>query len=272
MKTAKRNQSVEKMLTIVETMACARGPMRLLEIAQAVDLPASTTLRFLVTLMGRDYAVQDRDTLRYSLTLRFCQIADLVKSQVSIRDVARPYLVGLAEKCGESTCLAMEQDRTVVYMDAVEGPDSMLRTLQRIGRRAPLHSTGVGKVLLAGWPPDAVARLSEEVGLEPLTPHTITTLESLQAELGRVREAGFAIDDEECEVGVRCIAVPVSDFTGRVVASVSVTGPATRMTDAKIDAVRGLLLESAGEISRALGSRNGCALADTASGQEAGDV
>ena len=81
------------------------------------------------------------------------------------------------------------------------------------------------------WP-----RLSTDLGLEPLTPRTLTSLEALQAELARVRHQGYALDDEECEVGVRCVAVPVRDFTGRVVASVSVTGPATRMTDAKIAA------------------------------------
>ncbi len=261
MKTAKRNQSVEKMLTIVEVMAAARGPMRLLEIALAADLPASTALRFLVTLMGRDYVTQDQDSLRYALTLRLCHIADLVKSQVSIRDVARPYLIGLALECGESTCLAIEQDRTVVYVDAVEGPDSMLRTLQRIGRRAPLHSTGVGKVLLADWAPEAVARLAKELGLEPLTQHTVTSLDDLRSELAKVRGQGFALDDEECEVGVRCVAMPVRDFTGRVVASVSVTGPATRMTDAKIEGVRPALAESATEISRRLGAGNGASVA-----------
>lgn len=257
MKTAKRNQSVEKMLTIVEVMAASHGPMRLQDIAAAADLPASTALRFLVTLMGRDYVSQDRDTLRYSLTLRLCHLADLVKGQVGIREVARPHLVGLAQQCGESTCLAIEQDRTVVYVDVVEGPDSLLRTLQRIGRRAPLHSTGVGKVLLADWAPDAVGKLAAERGLEPLTPRTLTSLDALLAELERVRTAGFALDDEECEMGVRCVAAPVRDFTERVVASVSVTGPATRMSDAKIEQVRSALVESTRQMSRRLGSRAG---------------
>ena len=255
MKTAKRNQSVEKMLTIIEIMAAARGPMRLQEIAHAADVPASTALRFLVTLMGRDYVMQDQDTLRYSLTLRFCRIADLIKEQVSIRDVARHHLVSLAQECGESTCLAIERDRAVVYVDVVEGPDSMLRTLQRIGRRAPLHSTGVGKVLLADWPAAAVAKLAADPGLEALTPHTLTSLDALHVELERVRSQGFAIDNEECEVGVRCVAAPLRDFTGKVVASLSVTGPATRMNGAKMEQVRSALLESAAEISRSLGSR-----------------
>ncbi len=255
MKSAKRNQSVEKMLTIVETMAGARGPMRLQDIAAAAELPASTALRFLVTLMGRGYVTQDRETLRYCLTLRLCHLADLVKGQVSIREAARPHLVSLAARCGESTCLAIEQDRTVVYVDVVEGPDSMLRTLQRIGRRAPLHSTGVGKVLLADWTPEAVGRLVAEAGLEALTPRTLTRLDGLLAELDRVRRTGFAVDNEECEQGVRCVAAPVRDFTERVVASVSVTGPSTRMSEAKIEAIRPVLAEAALEISRRLGSR-----------------
>jgi DNA-binding IclR family transcriptional regulator len=257
MKTARRNQSVEKMLAIIEAMAAARGPMRLQDIAAAAEIPPSTALRFLVTLMTQDYAYQDPGSLRYGLTLKVCAISERVKDQVSLRDVVRPHLVELAERCRESTCLAIERDDSVVYVDVAEGPDSMLRTLQRIGHRAPLHSTGVGKVLLADWPEDRVQKLVADRGLEQLTPRTLATLPRLTAELVRVRELGYAVDDEECEAGVRCVAAPLRDFTDRVIASLSVTGPATRMDDAALERVRDELMGTAREISRLLGWRSG---------------
>ena len=249
----KKNQSVEKVLAIVETMARARGAMRLQDLATAVGLPASTVLRFLATLADADYVMQDADTLRYALTFKFCHIADLISSQLNIRDTVHPYLETLADRCGESSSLAVEQDGMVVYVDVVDGPDSMLQTLQRIGKRAPLHSTGVGKTLLLDRDPHGISRLIAERGLERLTPKTITTREALDAELERCRRRGYALDDEECEQGVRCVAAPLRDYKGRIVGSISVSGPVARLSRQKMALVTRAVLENAVELSRKLG-------------------
>jgi DNA-binding IclR family transcriptional regulator len=251
--SVKRNQSVEKVISIIETMARARGPMRLQQVATDVSLPPSTVLRFLGTLMDADYVTQDSDTLRYSLTLKFCRLADLVRAQITIRDVVHPHLVEMADACGESTCLAIEEDKMVVYIDVVDGPDSMLQTLQRIGKRAPMHSTGVGKALLADFTRAQLDSLIAEHGLERLTDHTITRSERLEEELAIVRRQGYALDNEECESGVRCVAASVRDFSGKAVACISVSGPVTRMDSEKVSRCAEVIGSTADIISRRLG-------------------
>lgn len=234
-KAAKLNHSVERVLRVMELMAAQRGAVRLQDLAAAADLPASTTLRFVNTLMEQGYAVQDRESLRYSLTFKLCRLAEQVRSGHQLRDIVRGELESLVRACRESACLAVEDAREVVYIDAVEGPDSILRTLQRIGKKAPLHSTGVGKALLLNYDDEALQRLQDEVGFVPLTAHTITELESLRRALDLVRREGIAMDDEECELGVRCVAAPIRDYTGRVVCSISVSGPASRMQAGVLD-------------------------------------
>ncbi len=255
-KTAKKNQSVEKVLQIIEVMANNKTPMRLLDIAEKLSLPASTVLRFLNTLLTFSYVIQDPETLKYRLSMKFCQIGNLVSSQFSIRDIARPFLLDLSEKCQESTCLAIEQDMMVVYIDVVDGPDSMVRTMQRIGKNAPLHSTGVGKLMLLDYDDKKLDRLVSEKGLDALTAHTITTKKALLSELSKIEVQGYAQDDEECEIGAKCIAAPIKDFTGKTVACISVSGPVSRMTSQKLDFIKVHIKNAAAEISRQLGHKD----------------
>lgn len=251
-KQTRLNQSVEKTLQIIEAMAGAREPVRLGDLAREVGMPTSTTLRMVNTLVEHRYAYQDSTTLRYALTLKFAQIGALVSARFSIRDVARPYLTELSRACDESTCLAIEEDMEVIYLDVVDGPDGMLKITQRIGKRAPMHSTGVGKLLLTEYTPAGLQALVQKKGLLRLTPHTKSTLDALQAELDAVRAQGYALDDEECELGARCIAAPIRDYEGRIVAAVSVSGPVSRMTHARTKALVPLVTGAARKISAAL--------------------
>lgn len=251
--STQKNLSVGRVFRIIEVMAEGKGPMRLQDISSQLGLSASTVLRFLNALIGSRYVQQNPETLKYSLTMKFCHIGHLVSSQYSIRDVVRPFLVELAEQCQESSCLAIEQDNMVVYLDVVEGPGSILQTLQRIGKRAPLHTTGVGKNLLLNFDEDSITQLVEEKGLTALTKHTITTKNELLAELENIRSRGYAIDDEECESGVRCVAGPIRDYTGKVVASISVSGPISRMTFKKLDSIKDHVTKVSTELSLQLG-------------------
>jgi DNA-binding IclR family transcriptional regulator len=252
-KLTKKNLSVAKMFQILEVMAKNKGPMRLQDISTEVQHPASTVLRMLNSLMSIQYIQQDQETLRYSLSFKFCRIGDVVRSQFSIQKMARPYLMELSEICHESACLALEQDMSVVYIDTVEGPDNMLRTLQRIGKVAPMHSTGVGKLLLTNYDRNKLDTFIKIRDLEPLTSKTITTFEGLLVELEKVREQGYALDDEECEIGVRCVAAPIKDYTGNVVACISVSGPTSRINKDRIKEITEKVLKTAEEISNLLG-------------------
>lgn len=257
LKAVKKNQSLAKAFRIIEKMAATRGPMRLQDIAHFTELPTSTALRFINTLMQQGYVTQDPETARYSLTFKLCQIAEEIRAGHRLTDIAHPFLVELTSKAGESSCLAVEESGEVVYVDVVEGPLSVLQTLQRIGKRAPLHSTGVGKSLLLNYSAEEISRLVEAKGLPALTRRTIRDEESLRGELVKVARTGIGHDDEECEEGVRCVAAPVRDYTGKVTCSISVSGPVNRMTPARVEEISHTVREVASSLSVRLGYTGG---------------
>lgn len=252
-KLTKKNQSVDKMFQIIEVMSENKGAMRLQDISKAVQYPASTTLRMITSLIELGYAYQDMETLKYSLSLKFCQIGELVRSQFSIREVIRPYLVELSERCQESCCFAIEQDMMVVYLDAVEGPDKILRTLQRIGKSAPMHSTGIGKLMLLNYNDLHLSNLIQQKGLMKLTDKTLTDIDSLRIELDKIKKQGYAFDNEECEIGARCVAAPIMDYTGKIIAGISVSGPTSRITWDKIEIILEIITDISRRISKKLG-------------------
>jgi len=249
----KGNQSLIKALQIIEVLAEHKSPMRLLDISNAIKLSPSTVLRFLNTLKLKNYVGQDPATSCYYPTLKFLLLGNLVSSQLKIRDIVRPYLLDISNNCGESSTLAVLQNMEVIYIDYVEGPDLILRTLQRIGKIAPLHSTGVGKCLLLNFDENKIEQLIKEKGLISLTEKTITTKENLMKELETVRAQNYALDNEECEPHVKCIAAPIRDFTGNVAASISVSAPSGRLSDAKMDKILGLLQDASSRISSTMG-------------------
>ncbi len=251
-KLAKTNQSVEKTLQIIEIMAESREPLRLQDIALKVEMPASTVLRLINTLVSCGYANQDSITLRYSLSLKFMLIGGLVSSQTSIRDLAHPYLLELSKKCKESVCLAIEQDMEVVYLDVIDGPDGILKITQRIGKVAPLHSTAVGKIMMLNFDSKQLNQLISLKGLQSLTTNTITHKDALIRELEKIKIQGYAIDDEECELGARCISAGIKDYTGKYIAGISVSGPTTRMSMEYIDINKYIVMDTAKTISELL--------------------
>lgn len=251
-KRTKTNQSVEKTLQVIEVMAAAREPMRLQDLAGACQLPPSTALRLLNTLLQHGYVNQDKVTLRYALSLKFAQIGSQVSAQMDIRNLAHPLLLELSARCGESCCLAIEENRQVVYVDVVDGPDGMLKIMQRIGKRAPLYCTGVGKIFLLNFDQGGVEEYIRQNGLPALTHNTITTREGLLEELAKIARQGYALDDEECERGARCVAAGVRDYTGRVVAGISASGPLHRMTAERMGAITRFVRETAQQLSQML--------------------
>ena len=138
----------------------------------------------------------------------------------------------------------------LVYIDVVDGPDSMLKILQRIGKRAPLHSTGIGKLLLLNYTGKQLNEFIARKGLQALTPNTLVTKEALIHKLEEIRQLGYALDDEECELGTRCVAAPVRDYTGRIIAGVSISGPISRLSMERISVVAPVVVETADKLSR----------------------
>ena len=245
-------QSVERTLDILESLVEFGSEVGLVEISQAVTLPLATVHRLLGTLIQRGYVKQNQHNRKYSLGFRALQMGHDMRQRFSLRLEARPYLQRLVQRIGESANLAVLDDGEVVYIDQAQS-SRILRMFTQVGNRLPAHSTGSGKAMLAYLPLDVVDGILRRYGLTGRTPHTITDPERLRSELRRVREIGYAVDDEEHEEGVRCLAVPVRDASGQVVASLSVSGPVTRLNDQQVEMVIPELLDCGVKLSGRLG-------------------
>ncbi|MCA1780783.1 MAG: IclR family transcriptional regulator [Intrasporangiaceae bacterium] len=217
-------QSVDRALEILEVLADTRGTLGVTEVARAVGLPAGTAHRILVALGQRGWVRQDPGR-RYGVGPAAMRLGDAAYREVAA--VSAPALRAAVEATGETANLAVLEGDQMVYVAQSPSPHT-LRIFAEVGRRVPLHSTAVGKVALAGLDADRAMALLAGRERVARTPHTLTDPEDLDRELGVVREQGFALDDEEQELGVRCVAVPVD--VGGVRLALSVSGPTERMT------------------------------------------
>ena len=251
--SVKKNQSLRKALGILEVMVDLTTPSKLQDIALKTDMSPSTVLRFLNTFIDFGYVKQDPDTSLYYLTLKLADLGNRNRMNYPFQSSFRKYIKEIAEKFNESSSLCIEDDMQVVYIATEDGPSHMLQTLSRIGRIAPMHSTGVGKLFLTQYSDNRLAELASKRGLPKLTDKTITTLAELKKELNTIKKQGYALDDEECEIGVKCIAVPIKDYSGNIVAAMSLSAPTTRLSKRRIKEIAAFLLEKSKEASDELG-------------------
>jgi DNA-binding IclR family transcriptional regulator len=249
----KKNQSLRKALQILEGMTAISAPARLQDIAKSLKMPQSTLLRFLHTFIDFGYVGQDPQTSCYYLTLKLADLGSRAKINFPFQSSLVKYVKEIAAAFDESASLCIEQNMLMVYIATEEGPGRTLQTLHRIGHVAPMHATGVGKLHLLNYSAGQLADLEKKTGFPRYTKHTITNMESLKKELAWVQKSGYAVDDEECEEGVRCIAAPVRDFEGRVVAAISISAPVTRMDKKRIGEIVPLLKGISERASRELG-------------------
>ncbi len=252
-KFTQKNQSVDKVLKIVEYMAEVRTPMKLQEISKGIGFPASTILRLLTSLIDMGYVYQDKETLKYSLTLKFCRIGDSVKSSLNVTEIVHPYLLDISNRLGEVVYFAIEQDMMLVYLDAIGGINMQNSNLRRIGRIAPLYATSIGKLLLLNYDDNMLMKMINTKGLDKFTENTIDSFDALKEELEKVREAGYAIDDQECEEGIRCISMPIRDYTGGIIGGISISGSTNRILPERYGEYLEILSPVCEEISRKLG-------------------
>lgn len=218
-------QSVDRALDILELLASSPGTLGVTEVARATGLAPGTAHRLLVGLAGRGWVRQDAGR-RYGVGLAARRLGDAASGQLAAS--AAPALRAAVEATGETANLAALEGDVMVYVAQSPSPHT-LRIFAEVGRRVPLHSTAVGKVVLADMDPARARAVLGTGGLPARTPHTLTEPEDLLRELERVREQGYALDDEEQELGVRCVAVPVASGP-RASLALSVSGPTERMS------------------------------------------
>jgi IclR family transcriptional regulator, acetate operon repressor len=218
-------QSVERALDVLEVLAGAGKEMGISELGQATSLPYATIHRLTSTLVARGYMRQDPRTRKYVLGARLVDLG--TAAGFTFGSSTRVFLEHVVERTGETANLALLEDGYVVYVAQAASP-RLMRMFTQVGNRVLPHRTAVGKVLLAQQPRAAVERIVQRNGLPPATVNTITDRDALLAELDQVREQGFALDLEEQEEGVTCVAVPVLPRNGPA-AAISISGPTGRL-------------------------------------------
>lgn len=248
-------RAVARAASLLDLLRSQNGGATLDQLATGSGLAKPTVFRLLRTLEQESLVERVAGSDQYRLGLRCLELGQAYLEQADLRKEAAPVLAGLRDRFDETVHLGvLDDDYRVVYLDKLETRRAVGLMMSRLGRTAPAHCTGLGKALLASTPGDPVTHLERRGTLQAFTLSTITEPEALRAELRRIRERGFALDLEEHEPGVRCVATPIHDSNDGVVAALSIAGPAGRLPEKRL---RGELAEAvraaAEEVSRRLG-------------------
>lgn len=255
METGTRIQSVARALAILDALADARGELALHEIAERLGLPKSTAHGLISTLRDYGYIEQCSFTAKYKLGLRLFEVGSVVALGWDVRTVAAPFIEKLLVEMRETVHLVILDKYEVLYIDKRESSES-LRIASQVGMRLPAHCTGVGKVLMAYLGPEMRQEIIAAKGLPRYTQNTLTDAASLEAELTRIREQGYAVDNQEIMDSLKCVAAPIRDQTGQVVSAISLSGPISRMQGERFENAIRLVTKTAEEISANLGYRS----------------
>jgi len=251
-------QALSRALDLLECIAAAETGLGLGELGHATGLPPSTVHRLLKSLEQRHYVVHDEDRGRWFIGVQAFSVGGAFLRNRNYTALAKPIMRRLMEQAGETVNLAVEDRGEAVFLAQVECRQ-MMRALSQPGVRVPLHCSGVGKALLAALAPDetaeALAKMPGGGHLVSLTAKTITEPEDLLREFAVSRERGYAIDDEEHAIGLRCVAAAIHDEHGQPLAALSISGPTARIPNDRIPALGALVARAAAEVTAAVGGR-----------------
>ncbi len=244
-------QSVDRAITVMEILA-QRGEAGVSEVAAEIDVHKSTAFRLLGALESRGLVEQAGERGKYRLGFGIVRLAGAVTGRIDITQQGRPICERLAEELGETVNIAVMQEHYAINLYQVRGPGA-ITAHNWVGQLTPLHATSSGKILLAHLPAEERAALLTRAGLKKVTPHTITARTKLEKDLAAVRERGYSLTREELEIGLHAMAAPVRDRDGNVIAALSASGPAYRLTEQRMHELSPVLLKGAEEISHRMG-------------------
>ena len=242
-------QVIERLMALLDALSEHSDPVSLKHLARATGLHPSTAHRILNDLVVGRYVDRADIPGSYRLGMRLLELGNLVKARLSVREAALEPMRELHKRTGQTVNLSVRQGDEIVYVDRSYSERSGMQVVRAIGGRAPLHLTSSGKLFLALDDPRLIRAYATRTGLAGHTRNSLTDVSKLERELSMVRTRGYARDNEELEIGVRCIAAGIRDDSGRLVAGLSVSAPAERMQDDWIAE----LLQTAGRISSGLG-------------------
>ena len=245
-------QVIERMMKLLDLLAEHPEPLGLKQIAQYTGLQPSTAHRILAA-MATDRLADRVEPGSYRLGMRLLELGTLVRSRISVRENALPLMRELHAQTGETVNLSVRQDDEIVYVERTSSGRSAMRIVHMIGARAPLHVTSSGKLFLLEEGFAKLRDYARRSGLAPHTRNSLASLPALERDLERTQRQGWATDNEEAEIGVRCVAAAVRDDSGHLIAALSLSTPADRMKPQWGPLVK----EAAERISRAVGHRPG---------------
>jgi IclR family transcriptional regulator, acetate operon repressor len=247
-------QSLTRGLAILDCLSRGELGLTLTDIAQRTELPPSTVHRLLATLERSRHVYQaGAQGLWYVGLAAFTVGSSFLASREWVAQSHR-HMRELMEQSGETANLAILDGTDAVFIDQVQCHE-MMRTIVKLGGRAPLHASGVGKAIFAALPDDQINAILKVKGLPRITEHTITSPETMWASVRVIRQRGWSFDDEEHAIGTRCVASPIYDEHAEMLGAISVAGPSSRLSDARIRELGPVVAHKAGEITRQIGGR-----------------
>jgi IclR family KDG regulon transcriptional repressor len=247
-----RIQVLDRAAQIMDCFGFDHKQLSVSEIGSRTGLHKSTTHRILMALEYNQLIKQNPETGKYHLGIKLFKLGNQAVLQFDLRDSCRPHLIRLMDKTRETVHFAVLDGNQVLYLDKVEGPYA-LRMPSRVGRHITTYCTSLGKAMLSCLEETDVKRLLQSQPFKVFTPNTFRSLDLLLADLRATRRRGYSIDDEEIEIGLRCVGAPIYDHTMRMVGAISVAAPSARLTTQKLPAFGRMVLEAAEEISKELG-------------------
>lgn len=253
-------QSLDRALEVLEALATGSG-LTLTEVAETLDQSPATMYRVLSTLEARDFAEIDAATQTWHVGAAAFRLGSAFLRRSSVVERSRPAMRDLMEATGETSNLGIQKQGDVMFVGQVETHEA-IRAFFPPGTLSPMHASGIGKALLSQLAPDAFDRFLSRHPLTRFTGKTVTDPETLRADLAVSRARGFAFDDEEKAIGMRCVAAPIVNLYGEAVAGLSVSGPTQRMPEDQIDRIGQLVRDAADKVSRGLGAPGASAVTD----------
>ncbi len=246
-------QSLDRAFQLIERLSLKPDGMLLTELSAACGLHKSTVHRLLAALISLGYARKEEGSNRYRLTLKLAELSGRVVDSIDLLEIAKPHLEQLRNRTQEAVHLVVREGIEIVYIHKAESNHSAIRMFSRIGMRRPMYCTAVGKSILAAMTDEEILHIWQQSDIRPYTEHTIVELQPLFSALGEVRRLGWALDNEENELGVRCIGAAIFDYTGCGRAALSISAPVARMPDARIAELSADILATRAAISAELG-------------------
>jgi DNA-binding IclR family transcriptional regulator len=243
--------SLDRAVAVLEMLGESDTALNLAEVCQKLNLHKSTAHRSLMVL-ERSALIERTPENRYRLGLKLYELGNRAVEQVDLRTRVHPYFRRLAAHVGETVHLSVLQKTSIVYLDKVE-PNRRVCVSSKTGTSNPVYCTSMGKAMLAFQPPEVIEQIVSKIRFVRYTHKTLTTREALMKALDRVRRRGYAIDDQEIEVGVRCVGAPIFDENHQAIAAVSVSGPTSRITAPNMPEIAEHLLRCCRDISLSLG-------------------